>query len=620
MVYTIPPDNIVAGNTGHITHHNNIADILTGNGLQFSILDTAYSGGADPTGSSDSAPAINAALTAAATAGNGNVVIVPAGTYKLNGPVVVPPYTGIRGCPASGSIGTVTSGSVFLPSSTFSRGTWPYAAAILIVSQDVGSYSTTSEEQHVEWIMIQGTSLNVSGQCDGISVWSGTQGTGRVTLQNILINGMTGWGYSVPNNAGGHTRAFNVNIRGCGVNHANNAGGFQIHNSDSEWNFCGSYSNYGNQWQIQDSWDSVFNQCHGEHSASADCWNFTGTYNNGTPDAGGISFNGCSVDAGVNHGVHIIGSGSTLPPVNWTGGFIRRPGTQSTSGGWAGICVDGYDGPVDFTGTQVYPGEPDGGGSNYPQYAVSVINGGANTTNVTINGGVFIGASAAFNLDGTANSVTVSGSTTFGSGQGNFPGTTYYTPGVTLQANGGTQLVPTGSTLATMPLGTLATTHDRSFITASLSPSSGQDYYHLIQLVAGVPITNIVTWVTGTGKTGGSHGWVNIVSVTTGKVVATSADNTDAATTWHTANAAQAIALTSPYTPPTTGYYLVGVCIVATGMPTMAGSAQPLVGQLAVQAPVFQGTGAGGRTTPLAVGTSVTVTGNAADTFFFFCN
>lgn len=619
MSYSTPPNNVVSGNSGHISAHNNLSTIITGNSLQFNVLDTAYSGGADPTGSSDSAPAFNAALNAAAADGPGNVVLVPQGNYKINSPVVVPPYTGLMGSPSSGTIGTVTCGSVLLPSATFSEGSWPFAAAILIVSQDVGSYSTTSEEQHVAWLMIQGTNLSGTGQCDGISVWSGTDGTGRVTLQNILVNGMTGWGYSVPNNAGGNTRAFNVNVRGCGTNHANNAGGFQIYNSDSEWNFCAAYSCYGNQFNILNSWDTVFNQCHAEHSGSTDDWYYKATYNNGTPDAGGMSFVGCSVDAGEGHGVHIVGTGSTLPPINWTGGYIRRPGTTSTSGGWAGICVDGYDGPVDITGTQVYPGEPDGGGSNYPQYAVSVINGGASTTNVTINGGVFIGASAPFFTDGTANSFTVSGATTFGAGQGNFPGTTYYTPGVTLQSNGGTELIPVDPVLTTMPAGTLATSHDRSLVTATITPATGQDYYRLVRLVAGVPITNIITWVTATGKTGGSHGWVNIVSASTGKVVATSADNTDTATTWHSANAAQAIALTSPYTPLDTGPYYFGICIVASGMPTLAGGVS-LVGQLAVQAPAYCGTGAGSHTTPLSVGTSVTVGGIAADDFFFFAN
>jgi hypothetical protein len=606
----------MAGNSGHISAHNNLSTIISGNNLQFSVLDTAYSGGADPTGSSDSAPAFNAALNAAAAAGSGNVVLVPQGNYKINSPVVVPPYTGLTGSPASGTIGTITSGSVLLPSATFSAGSWPYAAAILIVSQDVGSYSTVSEEQHISWLMIQGSNLSATGQCDGISAWSGTNGTGRITLQNILIYGMTGWGYSVPNNAGGNTRAFNVNIRSCGTNHSNSAGGFQIHNSDSEWCFCAAYSNYGYQFSILDSWDSVFSQCHGEHSGSTDCWYFHGTYNNGTVDAGCISFDGCSVDASEGHGVHITGSGSALPPVNWTGGFIRRPGT---SGGKSGICVDGYDGPVDFTGTQVYPGEPDGGGSNYPQYALSVINGGGNTTNVTVTGGVLIGASAPFNLDGTANSVTISGSTTFGSGQGNYPGTTYYTPGVALQANSSTELIPIDGILPMQPLGTLATSHDRSAVTSSLTPASGQDYYHVVRLVAGVPVTNIITWVTGTGKSGGSHGWVNIISGATGKVVATSADQTDAATTWHPANAGQAIALTSPYTPPDTGIYWVGFCIVATTMPTLGGSGT-LVGQLAVQVPAYCGTGAGSRTTPLAVGTSVTIGGIGADDYYMFCN
>jgi len=54
----------------------------------FNIMNTAYAGGADPTGVADSTPAIQAAVAAAQTAGGG-IVWVPPGTFLVNGTITV---------------------------------------------------------------------------------------------------------------------------------------------------------------------------------------------------------------------------------------------------------------------------------------------------------------------------------------------------------------------------------------------------------------------------------------------------------------------------------------------------------------------------------------------------
>jgi hypothetical protein len=61
---------------------NNINDVAAGNSpLMFNALNTAYGGGADRTGATDTTAACNDAITA----GAGAVTYFPAGTYKLNG-------------------------------------------------------------------------------------------------------------------------------------------------------------------------------------------------------------------------------------------------------------------------------------------------------------------------------------------------------------------------------------------------------------------------------------------------------------------------------------------------------------------------------------------------------
>lgn len=82
MAYTIPPDNRTSGNSGHLSDHTSIADVLNGMGDAFNVQNTAWAGGADPTGSADSTSAIAACVTAASTAGR--PVYIPKGTYKIS--------------------------------------------------------------------------------------------------------------------------------------------------------------------------------------------------------------------------------------------------------------------------------------------------------------------------------------------------------------------------------------------------------------------------------------------------------------------------------------------------------------------------------------------------------
>ena len=83
MAYTIPSDTHIAGDSGHTTDHNNIADMvkLAAVTSGINVLNTAYSGGADPTGIADSAAAFTAAI--AALPAGGGVIVVPPGSYKL---------------------------------------------------------------------------------------------------------------------------------------------------------------------------------------------------------------------------------------------------------------------------------------------------------------------------------------------------------------------------------------------------------------------------------------------------------------------------------------------------------------------------------------------------------
>lgn len=105
MSYTIPSDAHIITDTGHVTDHNKLVDVLTGMGAASNVLNTAYAGGADPTGVADSASAFAAAI--AALPAGGGVIIVPPGSYKLVSGITFHQNQGMI-CPGGSAATTIT--------------------------------------------------------------------------------------------------------------------------------------------------------------------------------------------------------------------------------------------------------------------------------------------------------------------------------------------------------------------------------------------------------------------------------------------------------------------------------------------------------------------------------
>jgi hypothetical protein len=87
VTYTIPPNNRAPLSTGYITDQNNTANVLTGMGAVYNVLNAAYSGGADPAGTAACDTAVAAAVAAVPAAGG--IVGFPPGTYKYTSGVTV---------------------------------------------------------------------------------------------------------------------------------------------------------------------------------------------------------------------------------------------------------------------------------------------------------------------------------------------------------------------------------------------------------------------------------------------------------------------------------------------------------------------------------------------------
>jgi len=83
--FTLPPDTRAVGQGNPPQDVNGIIDALTAIGTPYSVLNSAYSGGADPTGTSYCDTAFADATSAALAAGQ--PLLIPGGTYKFQDPI-----------------------------------------------------------------------------------------------------------------------------------------------------------------------------------------------------------------------------------------------------------------------------------------------------------------------------------------------------------------------------------------------------------------------------------------------------------------------------------------------------------------------------------------------------
>lgn len=148
------------------------------------------------------------------------------------------------------------------------------------------------------------------------------------------------------------------------------------------------------------------------------------------------------------------------------------------------------------------------------------------------------------------------------------------------------QLLPAGALAANAPRWAVASvTHQ--------TPTSGRLAMYLVYLEAGTVVSNI-TFMSGT--TAGAtltHTWFSLYSSALAKLAVT-ADDTSAA--W-AAVTAKTLALTAPYTVPTSGNYYLGVTCVGTTMPTFTGSSGVALAA-GTLAPILSGWSTTGLTDP----------------------
>lgn len=144
-----------------------------------------------------------------------------------------------------------------------------------------------------------------------------------------------------------------------------------------------------------------------------------------------------------------------------------------------------------------------------------------------------------------------------------------------------------------LPTGALADTYERDDSTSNLSAlSSGRMSLYAIYLRAGQVIANITFWSGTTPLAVGSNQWFALFDASRTRLRVT-ADDTS--TAWG-ANAFKTLALASSYTVPTSGLYYLGICVVASTVPTLTGRLPNSVG--VGLAPILSGIADAGLTNP----------------------
>lgn len=194
--------------------------------------------------------------------------------------------------------------------------------------------------------------------------------------------------------------------------------------------------------------------------------------------------------------------------------------------------------------------------------------------------------------------------------------------GITIASNVVSDTNPyTATSIGIIPATGLAETFGRTrATTTSAALTSGTLYLTAIYLPAGITATNLTMGVSGTAKTGGTHGWY-VLANSARSVVAVTADKTDAATTWGTTNAFQTVAFNTPYAVTTAGLYYVGVMVAQTAgsMPTFVVSSDPVNIYLNNTAPIIYGSSNTAQTTPPSLATTLTaITATAGYNFYAY--
>jgi hypothetical protein len=347
---------------------------LAAMGGSFNVLNAAYAGGADPTGTNDSTAAIQAALNAAADASVlGIGVCVPPGVYKTSAPLIVAGGTVVQGpLPSQQSaLGSTDDwGACFKPAAGFS-GTDFNATAVFLV-QEI-STSAGTNRAHIRNLMIDGSAA--PADVDGIAFYGST---GACSVQGVLVQYATGNGVVAYPDADGNA-ADGLLLRdilaqactghGVDITAATDATMDNVHGQGCDGDgvrFTGSNVRcFGVRGDL----------CTNGITLLLPAAPSGGNYSSGYSDC--ITLVGCGSQLNAENGLNILDDFATAdttpacPLINLMGCSFDMDGVNGGSGGggYAGIAVNGLA-VVSLTGTSVNT-DTHGATGGSPEYAIA---------------------------------------------------------------------------------------------------------------------------------------------------------------------------------------------------------------------------------------------------------
>ena len=352
---------------------------------------TAY--GADPTGSADSTTAIQAALNAVAS---GGVVYLPAGTYKVSAPLILPAVgmtlAGDTGAMQSGA-GSPGVGTIIRPSSSWAQGGAVVPAVVI---------GGGAPRQTIQDLWINGSSVStVDVEAIDFSTSSGGH-----TLYRVGINNFTSWGVYASGFLGWY--ADTLIIQSCGSNSVSlhqvnsGAGGYYCDASDSYEHNVHTQSNTGIGMYIGGG-DHRLVSCRADISTTKGF--YLNCFNGGSGLGYGAYLTGCGSQANQQEGYYCTGGGHT------TYGPYFLANCQSASDGQGGTY--GALNAVGRIVVSLAEFEVTGNGT-YPAYGVkTTANSGSAAVPdlVLINGGVWQVGTAFVSDGGPATKLVKTGNT-----------------------------------------------------------------------------------------------------------------------------------------------------------------------------------------------------------------
>lgn len=430
-------------------------------------------------GTTDDAPAIQAALDAAAP---GSTVYLPPGRYAVASPLSVPPFVTLQGMHGNRT-DSIHTASVLTPLPSFTG-----TAVIRLLDQEEGGYATDTEGVRLVTVTIDGASAPAG--LHGIQASGRVHGTvlDRVAVQNIPGTAVTTKSYTRADSSVKHP--FSWNLWQCLANGVGGDGFELLSVTDSTLLNCHALGVGGQGFILSSLTNTQLVGCRAEWSSS-NGFRVTGNWLTGQ-GAGGLLMADCSTDRNSGHGVLIDATGSGQ--ININGPMLRRDGRNgypgAGGGSFAALRVSASTMPVLVNGITVYPGlGDDGAGVNSPQYGVSATG----STAVIVASGYLHADSLPWH-DGGGNTVLHRGLAVFGA--------TGSTSSPTRET--ATHLDVTGRALGAAQardFGLVAQTYDSNSAVSGQVTTGGTVYLMAVYVPRPVTVSSIVWYVHGVAVT-----------------------------------------------------------------------------------------------------------------------